>query len=121
MGIRSFQYGGSGAELRVKQRTGWPRPVWMLALCVLSAGVAVSSSNAAQTPSETVPQPYVFGVFPHLAVARLEKIYAPIAADFGRVLERKVYLRTKPRFEKFMAELRKQTYDIAFVQPFDYV
>lgn len=83
--------------------------------------VIVFPSHAAQLASEPAPRPYVFGVFPHFAVARLETIYAPMAADFGRVLERKVYLRTKPNFEKFTAELRKQYYDIVFLQPFDYV
>lgn len=93
------------------------------ALCVLLVCTLnlPGTARAVHAPPDTAPSPYVFGVFPHLAVARLEKIYAPMAADFGRVLERQVYFRTKPSFEKFMAELRKQTYDIVFVQPFDYV
>lgn len=97
--------------------TAWP-VLCVLLVCALNLPGTV---RAAHAPPDTAPPPYVFGVFPHLAVARLEKIYAPMAADFGRVLERKVYFRTKPSFEKFMAELRKQTYDIVFVQPFDYV
>lgn len=121
MSSRSFQCAGSGTGLRVERSTGRPRLAWMLSLCVLSTGIAVIPSYAAQAPSKDASSPYIFGAFPYLAVARLEKIYAPIAADFGRVLGRKVYFRTKPSFEKFMAELRKQTYDIVFVQPFDYV
>jgi phosphonate transport system substrate-binding protein len=93
----------------------------MLVFCVLGTGIVTPGYAVAEPVAETAQPPYVFGVFPHLAVARLEKIYAPMAADFSRVLERRVYFRTKPSFEKFMAELRKQTYDIVFVQPFDYV
>ena len=64
---------------------------------------------------------YVFGVFPHLPMGQLEKIYAPIAEDFERALGRKVVFRSKSNFEQFSAELRQRTYDVALVQPFDYV
>lgn len=121
MGIRSVYVAAREDGFNVRRCAGRRRRVLVLLLCVFYVSAAIPPGNAAQLPSEGVPAPYVFGVFPHLAVARLEKIYAPMAADFGRALERKVYFRTKPSFEKFMAELRNQTYDIVFVQPFDYV
>lgn len=64
---------------------------------------------------------YQLGVFPHLAAGQIENMFAPMAADFSKALGRPVALKTKPTFEGFMAELDKQVYDIAFVQPFDYV
>ncbi len=110
-----------GTVVRAKCRAGQPRLMCLLVFCVLGVGIAVPSHAVTEPTAETAQPPYLFGVFPHLAVARLEKIYAPIAADFGRVLGRPVYFRTKPSFEKFTAELRKQTYDVVLVQPFDYV
>ena len=64
---------------------------------------------------------YQLGVFPHLAAGQLEKVFALVASDFSKATGRPVALKTKPTFEAFTYELDKQTYDIAFVQPFDYV
>lgn len=64
---------------------------------------------------------YQLGVFPHLAAGQIETMFAPMAADFSKTLGRPVVLKTKSSFEAFMGELDKQVYDIAFVQPFDYV
>jgi phosphonate transport system substrate-binding protein len=80
---------------------------------VAALGTAQAEQGAAQ--------PYVFGAFPHLSLGQLEKIYAPIAQDFGRALGREVVFRSKSNFEQFTGELRQRTYDIAIVQPFDYV
>jgi phosphonate transport system substrate-binding protein len=66
-------------------------------------------------------RPYEFGVFPHLATARLEQIFAPVAAQFQSALHGDVLLRTRPSFEAFMEELDRGRYDIALVQPFDYL
>lgn len=118
MGVGYPETAGIGATLTT--RCHRIRIRWVLALALVSMVVPIGS-YAAEPAIEPAPPPYLFGVFPHLAVARLEKIYAPIAADFGRALDRRVYFRTKPSFEKFMEELRKQTYDIVFLQPFDYV
>jgi phosphonate transport system substrate-binding protein len=65
--------------------------------------------------------PYEFGVFPYLPQTRIHELYSPIAADFEAKLGRQVQLSSKARYETFAEELRKSTYDIAFVQPFDYV
>ena len=64
---------------------------------------------------------YQFGVFPHLAAGQIETMFGPMAIEFSKALDRPVNLKTKPSFEAFMGELDKQAYDIAFVQPFDYV
>jgi len=61
------------------------------------------------------------GVFPYLAPRELEKMYAPIAADFANAIDRDVLFMTSSTYEIFMGNLDKQMYDIVFVQPFDYV
>jgi phosphonate transport system substrate-binding protein len=75
----------------------------------------------AQEPAPP-PRPYVFGAFPYLPQNELENLFAPIAADFNRALGREVQFMSKTSFESFSSALAgEQLYDIAFVQPFDYV
>jgi phosphonate transport system substrate-binding protein len=62
-----------------------------------------------------------FGVFPYLPVATMERIFAPIAARFSELTGRPVSLRSRPDYERFREQVRQQTYDIVFIQPFDYV
>lgn len=64
---------------------------------------------------------YTLAVFPHLATGHIENIYARVAERFSRALGRPVRFRTKPTFADFTAELRRESYDIALIQPFDYV
>jgi phosphonate transport system substrate-binding protein len=64
---------------------------------------------------------YTLGVFPFIPTTSIEGIFAPLAGEIGRAIGRPVKLRTTSSFEKFMEELRNRTYDIAFIQPFDYV
>jgi len=64
---------------------------------------------------------YVLGVFPHLPPRDLEEVYAPMAADLGKAIDRRIVLRSNTTFGRFMENLDKETFDIAFVQPFDYV
>jgi len=66
-------------------------------------------------------QSILFGVFPYLPPARLEQIYAPVAADFSEAIGHPVQLRTRPTFFQFRKELENETYDLVFIQPFDYV
>lgn len=64
---------------------------------------------------------YLLGVFPHLPPRELEKVYAPIAALISTAIGRPVQIGSSASYEKFMENLDNQLYDIAFVQPFDYV
>lgn len=64
---------------------------------------------------------YKFGAFPMIAVGQIDKVFSPVAAEFARILGRPVHFRTKPSFAEFRQELSLETYDIAVVQPFDYV
>lgn len=94
-------------------RSGLPL-AWLL-LVIWLAIPAHAQETAAR------PGGYQLGVFPHLAAGQIENMFAPIALDFSKALGRPVVLKTKPSFEDFMRELDSETYDIAFVQPFDYV
>jgi ABC-type phosphate/phosphonate transport system substrate-binding protein len=63
----------------------------------------------------------MFGVFPYLPADTMEQIFAPIAARFSQLTGRPVNLRSRPDYERFREQVRQQTYDIVFIQPFDYV
>ena len=64
---------------------------------------------------------YVMGVFPHLPPRQLEKVFSPMASDLGKAVNQNIILRTNTTFERFSQSLDTQVFDIAFVQPFDYV
>ncbi len=83
-------------------------------LCAIATAVYATLSSAAESR-------YEFGVFPFLPMAKIHELHAPIATDFEAKLGRHVRLSSKAGYASFGAELRKQTYDIALVQPFDYV
>ncbi len=90
-----------------------------VALCLgLATWTAPSSGSAADAAA---PKPYVFGVFPYLPPRELEKVFAPIAADFGKVLGREVRFASSTSYEMFSKNVEQQLFDIAFVQPFDFV
>jgi phosphonate transport system substrate-binding protein len=81
-------------------------------LCAI--GIAFCQTSAAE-------KPYEFGVFPYLPLAKIHELYTPMATDFEAKLGRQVQLSSKAAYATFEQELRKEIYDIAFVQPFDYV
>jgi len=82
--------------------------------CALSLAFCSIQANAAE-------KPYEFGVFPNLPLARVYDLHAPMASDFEAKLGRPVRLSSKAAYSAFGDDLRNQTYDIALVQPFDYV
>ena len=70
----------------------------------------------------TIPRPdYTFGVFPYLPPRELEQVFAPIAAEFSRVLGRKVEFTSSSSYEIYAKRIDGEEFDIAFMQPFDYV
>jgi len=78
-----------------------------MAFCAIHAGAA--------------DKPYEFGVLPYLPATKIHELYHPMALDFEAKLGRQVRLRSKAGYGAFGEELRREMYDIAFVQPFDYV
>ena len=53
--------------------------------------------------------------------SKLTNLFSPIANDFESVLGTKIDFGTKGDYSSFTKELKDETFDIAFVQPFDYV
>ena len=92
------------------------RTIITFVLAATVSGVAVAEPSE-QTAGK---DEYLMGVFPYLAPRELEKMYAPIAADFSNVINKDVLFMTSSTYETFMDNLDKQMYDIVFVQPFDY-
>lgn len=87
-----------------------------LAASLLSVPAVPASVNGVGTD-----KPYVFGVFPYLPPRELEKVFAPMAADFSKLLGREVEFVSSTSYEIFAKNIGAQMFDIAFVQPFDYV
>ena len=85
-------------------------------LLILSLFVASPDTKGANAKKE-----YILGVFPHLPPRELEKVFSPMAADLSKVIGKPVIFRTSSTYQKFMQQLDKQAFDIAFVQPFDYI
>jgi len=61
------------------------------------------------------------GIFPHLPPRELEKVFSPMAADLSKIIGKPIIFRTSSTYHKFMQQLDQQVFDIAFVQPFDYI
>ena len=94
---------------------------YYLVSCLLMVGLIVYSINPQPGQAGDDPQVYQMGVFPFLSAREIEKIFAPMAAELGTALGKRVMFRTASSYENFMEQLHAQQYDIAFVQPFDYI
>lgn len=93
---------------------------WLLASIAVLPCSPTRDAGAADT-SPAVKKAYVLGVFPHLPPRDLENVYAPMASDLGAQIGRHVVLQSNTTYERFTENLEKQEFDIAFVQPFEYV
>ena len=92
----------------------------LLLLCFIFIW-SVSFAYAGSTETASKKSGYTFGVFPFLTISTIEEIFAPIASELSHAIDRDVLLKSTDTFEKFMQNLEQQEYDIAFIQPFDYV
>ena len=66
------------------------------------------------------PSHYRFGVFPFMPMPALIKYYNSVSADFTHLIKKRVIAQSRPTFKLFSEEIEKETYDIIFIQPFDY-
>lgn len=64
---------------------------------------------------------YSLGALPYLPLRELEQVFSPIAAELSRHLGVEVRFRSASTYESFNEQILAGIYDIAFVQPFDYV
>jgi len=95
--------------------------VFGLAVLLILLPATLQHSAMADELDPDASRSYVMGVFPHLPPRELEKVFAPMAADLGKVLGRDIRFRSSTTYEKFSQHLSQGEYDIAFIQPFDYV
>lgn len=93
-------------------------PAW-LRVAALAGGVQLATASA--SAGEPPRTEYTLGVFPYLSAATLEDVFAPIASQLGRTIGRPVHLATTLNYDAFGVKLRAGEYEIAYVQPFDYV
>ena len=80
----------------------------------------LSFFNSHSYASEQIKE-YKFGVFPYLPTNRIKKVYTPVARNFEKTLATPVSLGTKPTYAEFKKSLLNEEFDIAFVQPYDYI
>jgi phosphonate transport system substrate-binding protein len=65
--------------------------------------------------------PLSLGIFPHLPLYPLHKRYTSLASYLSKQLKHPVTLKTKSSCPEFRTALTQEEYDIALVQPFDYL
>ena len=75
----------------------------------------------AQAAPETQPRPYSLGIFPYMAPRQTLEFYGPVASGMQAALGHPVRLMSVPSFPDFSRAMAEQRYDIALVQPFDYL
>ena len=86
--------------------------------------ILIGYQGAVAEPNKTIlaeKKEYTMGVFPHLPPRQLEKVFAPMAKDLGAAINRNIVLRTNTTYKKFASNLDNEKFDIAFIQPFDYI
>lgn len=94
-------------------------------LCVMAlllvAPPAIAQVAEVATAVNKQDKPCTMGVFPFISAQHLEEVFAPIAAELSEVMECSLSFRSASSFESFMNKLGNSEFDIAFIQPFDYV
>lgn len=86
----------------------------VLAVLVCIFLSAISKANAEEFSH------YKFGVFPFMPMPALIKYYNSVSTDFTRLIKKRVIAQSRPTFKLFSEEIENETYDIIFIQPFDY-
>ncbi len=66
-------------------------------------------------------EPLRFGVFPFLPANQLEIQVGPLLKSFSEHLQRPVEFKTRGSFEDYLQALKDKRFDIALIQPFDYI
>jgi len=103
--------------MKIKQHADRRRFAWPILLLVSMLSLVPPASYATDSNGPV----YSLGVFPHLPPRDLEKVFAPMAADLAKALGVRVELHSSTTYRKFAERLDQEQFDIAFVQPFDYV
>jgi len=85
----------------------------------LSAVIVYSRADPPPVPQ--AGDTLTFGVLPYLSTQKMEQVFSPIAARFGALTGRSVMLRSRPDSPRFREQVKQASYDIIFIQPFDYI
>lgn len=72
-------------------------------------------------PARSADDGYTLGIFPYMAARQTVALYGPVARSMSAALGRPVRLVSEPSFPDFERNLDERRYDIALVQPFDYL
>ncbi len=91
----------------------------VMVLLLVPPAIAQESEPAAAVNNQV--KSCTMGVFPFISAQHLEEVFAPIAAELSEVMACSLRFRSASSFESFMTKLAKAEFDIAFIQPFDYV
>ncbi len=94
--------------------------LWFLLFAIPSPAFPKEARHQ-DTGSPKIQRALNFGVFPFIAQARLEKVFAPIANTISQALGTEVRYRSASSFASFTRMLEREQFDVAFIQPFDYV
>lgn len=94
--------------------------VWLVLFISLSL-VSLGFNRSAIADKTKNSADYIFGVLPYLPPVRLEALYASIVMHMNQHSDRPIIFQTASSYERFMQQLESERYDIAFIQPFDYV
>lgn len=95
-------------------------PVAIALLFIVTPAMAQESEQAL-TPVNDQVKTCTMGVFPFISAQRLEQVFAPVAAELSEAMACSLRFRSASSFESFMTKLGNAEFDVAFIQPFDYV
>ncbi|HEY5603268.1 MAG TPA: phosphate/phosphite/phosphonate ABC transporter substrate-binding protein [Gammaproteobacteria bacterium] len=98
------------------KRSAYEKKIMSVALFMLLS--FVSSGGGKVYADESTH--YKFGVFPFMPMPALIKYYNSVSSDFTRLVNKRVIAQSRPTYKLFSEEIAKETYDIIFIQPFDY-
>ena len=72
-------------------------------------------------PSFVFSQPFEFGIAPATSVARIENHLSVFSKMLGEAIDRPVVVKSRKDFPTFREALRQEAFDMALIQPFDYI
>ena len=78
------------------------------------------AATGAATTAPAAPTALTLGVFPFLSPGVLARNFAPTQLALGKATGAAVLLRTTTSYDSFGDAVASATYDVVFVQPFDY-
>lgn len=89
---------------------------------VISMTVTILISQAILAePTPPIPSSYRLGVFPYMATRQIVELYGPLVANLESAMRHPIRLESSASFPDYSRELTELSFDIALIQPFDYL